>query len=237
MTADTRVTGHARHATGGAGGPVPHHSHPRLVLAVLAAVVLLDQATKWWAWRHLPGAVINPGGDQLVGPKVGTWYSEQLSGAVLDLQGAVVLALTVSLLVRIRRRVFGVPAAMAVAGWSSNALDRLGLHFWTAPGSVRGAVDFIPFHHCIYNVADFFIIGGTGFLLAVVACALVARRPHVRLRPGPVLRRPRHGPLARLGIAAAATGLLTAVAVGAAHDTGLTSPEAEGSPPGVTSAP
>src|SRR4051794_36410075 len=129
MTADTRVTGHARHATGGAGGPAPHRSHPRLVLVVLAAVVLLDQATKWWAWRHLPGAVINPGGDQLVGPKVGTWYSEQLSGAVLDLQGAVVLALAVSLLVRIRRRVFGVPAAMAVAGWSSNALDRLGLHF------------------------------------------------------------------------------------------------------------
>ncbi len=39
-----------------------------LVLGLLAAVVVLDQATKWWAWRHVSGAEINPGGDWLVGP-------------------------------------------------------------------------------------------------------------------------------------------------------------------------
>jgi len=39
-----------------------------------------------------------------------------------------------------------VPGALVIGGWSSNLLDRLGMHYWTAPGSVRGAVDFIePF--------------------------------------------------------------------------------------------
>src|SRR5487761_910839 len=46
-------------------------------------------------------------------------------------------------------------------------LDRLGTHYWTAPGSVRGVVDFIHIGGHYYNVADFFIIGCTPlFLLA-----------------------------------------------------------------------
>src|SRR5437773_56052 len=38
----------------------------RIVLVLLAAVVLVDQAVKWWAWRHAPGARINAGGDLFV---------------------------------------------------------------------------------------------------------------------------------------------------------------------------
>ena len=52
-------------------------------------------------------------------------------------------------------------------GWVSNLLDRLGIHHWTAPGSVRGVVDFMHIGAHYYNVADFFIIGCTPlFLLA-----------------------------------------------------------------------
>jgi lipoprotein signal peptidase len=223
--------------------PRPRRGHPRLVLAVLAAVVVADQATKWWAWRHLHGVFINRGGDLLVGHKVGALYSSQLSGAVLDVQSAVMLGLAVWLLVGVRRRLFVVPATMAVAGWSSNALDRLGLHFWTAPGSRRGAIDFIPVHGCVYNVADFFIIGGTAFLLVAAGYGLRARlaarftgrfsrrltgRGRHALLATPAFRRPRGGRVSTLGVAAAALGLVAAVAFGAVHDDGLTSPQAEG---------
>ena len=150
MTAEVRVPELHRPARPYASGSM---RHPPLVLAVLAAIVLVDQVTKWWAWRHLASAVINPGGDQLVGPVVGRWYSAQLSGAVLDVHGAVVLAVAVWLLGRLRRRLVVVPATVGIAGWSSNALDRLGLHFWTAPGSARGAVDFITVHGSSHKVA------------------------------------------------------------------------------------
>ncbi|MDT4979914.1 MAG: signal peptidase, partial [Pseudonocardiales bacterium] len=36
-------------------------------LTLLAAVVVVDQATKWWAWRHASGTIMNSGGDVLVG--------------------------------------------------------------------------------------------------------------------------------------------------------------------------
>jgi len=51
-------------------------------------------------------------------------------------------------------------------GWASNLLDRLGIHYWNAPGRVRGVVDFIHLGPHYYNVADF-IIGCTSlFVLA-----------------------------------------------------------------------
>jgi lipoprotein signal peptidase len=237
MTADARVPGHGRSPTHDGSRPPRHRGHPRLALAVLAAVVVLDQATKWWAWRHVSGALINPGGDQLVGPKVGAWYSAQVPGAMLDVQGAVALVLAMSVLVRVRRRMLAVPATLAVAGWSSNALDRLGLHFWTAPGSVRGAVDFIHLHWGVYNVADVVIVAGTAFLLAALACAGLTARERPRLPAAPELHRPPRGRFARLVTTAAATGLVTAVAVGAVHHDGVTRPEAEGPGPDVTATP
>jgi hypothetical protein len=47
-------------------------------------VIVLDQATKWWAWRHVPGAIINYGGDSFVGDRVGGWYAGPVTGALLD---------------------------------------------------------------------------------------------------------------------------------------------------------
>jgi hypothetical protein len=45
--------------------------------------------------------------------------------------------------------------SLMVGGWSSNLLDRLGMHYWTAPGSIRGAMDFINIGGYYYNFADF----------------------------------------------------------------------------------
>jgi hypothetical protein len=55
-----------------------------------------------------------------------------------------------------------------MGGWGSNLLDRLGMHHLTAPGSVRGVIDFITIGDECYNVADFVIGAATVlFLLAL----------------------------------------------------------------------
>jgi lipoprotein signal peptidase len=151
-----------------------------VVLAMLSMMVALDQVTKWWAWRNVPGATINSGGDPIVGHTIGSWYSGPVTGALLDLLDFGLVSIAVWVLTRCR-----VPAsvrltgALMIGGWGSNLLDRLGVHYWTAPDSVRGAVDFIHIGTYDYNLADFFIIGGTPlFLLAAAYHGVrVARRP------------------------------------------------------------
>ncbi|TVT25038.1 signal peptidase II [Amycolatopsis acidiphila] len=195
-----------------------------IVPALLALVIVLDQAMKWWAWRHVSTAIINDGGDALVGTMVGGWYADPVTGALLDLADFGLLSIAVSVLVRRRPPMkVVVPAALMLGGWSSNLLDRLGMHYWTAPGSVRGAVDFIQVGQSYYNIADFFIIGATPlFLLALGYLRWkAANRPavtaHKRLRQ-------------RLPAFAGAIGVVVVVGIGAAHYGGLTAPLASVSP-------
>jgi lipoprotein signal peptidase len=143
------------------------------VLAVLTAVIVVDQATKWWAWRHAHWAQINLGGDALVGATVGRWYANPLTGGLLDLLDFGLLSIAVAVLVSRRRPAMVlVTGALMIGGWASNLFDRLGMHYLTAPGSVRGAVDFIPLGQFYFNFADIFIVCGTLlFLLAVSARA------------------------------------------------------------------
>jgi lipoprotein signal peptidase len=166
------------------------HGHRLIVPALLATVIALDQATKWWAWRHAPGAVINPGGDLLVGRMVGRLYVGRVTGAALDLLDFGLLSTAVWVLMRRPRlATIVVPGALMLGGWASNLLDRLGMHYFTAPGSVRGAVDFIPVGGPQCNLADFFIIGATPlFLLAV---GFRADGPRISL-PLPGLRQGQH---------------------------------------------
>ena len=82
-----------------------------MVLAVIATVVVLDQAVKWWAWRHVPWARINSGGDILVGRRIGAWYANPVTGALLDLLDFGLLSIAVSVLMRCR-----IPAAVSVLG-------------------------------------------------------------------------------------------------------------------------
>jgi lipoprotein signal peptidase len=151
-----------------------------VVLALLVVVVVLDQAAKWWAWRHVSWTTINSGGDLLSGPLIGAWYTGRVTGALLDLLDFGLLSIAVLVLARCRATAaVCVPGALMTGGWGSNLLDRLGIHFWTAPGSVRGVVDFIHLGGYYYNVADFFIIACTPlFLLAAgYECARAAKRP------------------------------------------------------------
>ena len=112
-----------------------------------------------------------------------------------------------------------------LGGWASNLLGRLGMHYWTAPGSVRGVVDFIRLGVHRYNVADVVITGAT--LLFLMAVLSLARRPLVRpaaaLPPSRSCRRA-WAPV----IAFAGAGLIVAVALGAAHQGRLIRPSHAG---------
>ncbi|HEY6788697.1 MAG TPA: signal peptidase II [Trebonia sp.] len=198
-----------------------------VVLALLAVVVVLDQAAKWWAWRHVPGTRINSGGDVLVGRTIGAWYVGPVTGALLDLLDFGLLSIAVSVLARRRApAAVVVPGALMTGGWGSNLLDRLGAHYWTAPGSVRGAVDFIPIGRYYYNLADFFIIGCTPLFLLAAGWQRVrpTRRSAVAGSvPPPVRSRGR----ARFAVPAGA-GLILVVALGAANYGGVNAPSHAG---------
>ncbi|MDP9219960.1 MAG: hypothetical protein M3P23_05400 [Actinomycetota bacterium] len=97
-----------------------------------------------------------------------------MTGARLDVLDFALLSIATAVLVRCRPPAsVAVPAALTIAGWSSNLLDRLGLHNRTAPGSLRGAVDFVHLGGSYCNVADLFIVSTTPLLLLLTARHLV----------------------------------------------------------------
>ncbi len=206
-------------------GPARHH----VVLTLLAAVVVLDQCTKGWAWRHSPLAKINYGGNVFVGDTVSRWYADPVTGALLDFVDVGVLTVAAIVLIRRRSPAFVlVPGALMVGGWISNLLDRLGMHHVTAPGSVRGAVDFIPLGSIRYNVADVFIVVGTLlFIVAVVVNAWCANRSATMSHTPPPRHHRRRAWLS--GVASAAC-LVVVVGFGAVNYGGVTTP----SPPPAT---
>jgi lipoprotein signal peptidase len=132
-----------------------------LLVAVFVLVLGTDQATKWLTWRHFDGTVINNGGYILLG-SARSWFAEPVPGAVANLLGIVLIAVGLAgLLRRPRRTAVTVGGGLVAAGWTSNLLDRVGLHEWSAPGSGRGVVDFIPSggsSRC--NIADLWIVVG-----------------------------------------------------------------------------
>ncbi|MDT4891144.1 MAG: signal peptidase [Pseudonocardiales bacterium] len=200
-------------------------------LGAMAGIAVVDQAFKWWAWRHAAGVRVNYGGDGLVPSSVGSWYSKPLSGALLDLLDSGLLIVAAVFFLRRRRpAAVLITGAMVIGGWSSNLLDRLFMHYWTAPGSVRGVVDFIRIGKHFYNVADLFIITGTPLLVVAVGVSsvrnLAQRRAvesthgtaHAPLRPG----RSRWARIAVLTMSAQA--VTAAVVFGAANFGGASAP-------------
>jgi lipoprotein signal peptidase len=159
-----------------------------ITLALLATVVVLDQTTKWWGWRHAPEAFVNAGGTWIIGGPLSASFAGPVSGPLLDLLDVGLLSLAGFVLVcRPRRTPVLVAGALMIAGWSSNLLDRLGMHTVTAPGSVRGAVDFIHLGLPYWNLADFVILGATALALVTVCArrgrATAASRPVTPLSP------------------------------------------------------
>ena len=144
------------------GPPVTRERHGLTLLVVFALVVVVDQTAKWFAWRHVGDAVINEGGYILLGRSVRAWFAAPTTGAVANGVGAVLVVAGIAwLLARGRHRATVIGGALTAAGWTANLLDRFGLHQWTAPGSRRGVIDFIPSggpSRC--NIADLAIVAG-----------------------------------------------------------------------------
>jgi lipoprotein signal peptidase len=204
-------------------GQPDRHKYRAVVPALLAVVVIVDQSAKWWAWRHFSWTIINSGGDILVGHTIGAWYAAPVPGALLDLLDVGLLSVAASVLARCRATARVVaPAALMTGGWVSNLLDRLGLRYWTAPGSVRGAVDFIHIGANYYNIADFFIIGCTPLFLLAAGYEAVraARRPAAAAGPPP----PGRGRTRVRIPALTSAGLILVVALGAVNYGGVSAP-------------
>lgn len=194
-----------------------------MAIALLGSVIVVDQVAKWWAWRHTATAHINFGGNIFVNSTISRWYTSPVSGALLDLLGfGLLMSATAFLLHRRRPVVVLVAGTLTIGGWISNLVDRLGMHYWTAPGSVRGAVDFIHLGNIYYNVADVFIVFGT-LVLAVAVCATGSSVSAL-----PKTYRPRRA-RGWAPTIAAATCLVAAVTIGAANYGGITVPSTSAS--------
>jgi lipoprotein signal peptidase len=199
------------------------------VFAVLLTITAVDQILKWWAWRNVPGVFVDYGGGVLLSPEIGSLYQHAITGAVLDLVDSAVVISAAWLLLR-RRRALPVliSGSILLGGWSSDLLDRLFMHYVTAPGSVRGVVDFIPIAGRVYNIADVCIVVGTVLLIlslvGVAVRGLAARRPAraAAARPDRPHRRRR---IAALGLAIP-VALVAIVGLGAVKFGGLTAPTA-----------
>ena len=135
---------------------------------------------------------MNSGGDLLVSPAVSDLFRNRVVGAVFDVVDAALIVGALLLLARRQRPAGVLPAAsLLLAGWLSNLTDRLGMHYWTAPGSVRGAVDFLPFAGYEWNLADVAIAAGTLWLVPALVLAggrrltapAAGRAPRVVRRP------------------------------------------------------
>ena len=214
-------------APGGTARPAqeavgPGRRQTLITLGLLAAVILLDQATKWWGWRHSPYAFINSGGTWIIGRPVSAWFSGPVSGPLLDRLDVGLLTLAGIGLVRRRRRAPVLAAgALMLGGWSSNLLDRLGMHTLTAPGSVRGAVDFIRLGPPSWNLADFFIVGATVlFLVTGYPRGRRRGRAATAMRPPAPMPRPRAWAPRRTWVAAVGTVVAVVLSVPAAVQAG-----------------
>jgi lipoprotein signal peptidase len=199
-------------------------------LGLVLAVIVLDQTTKWWAWRHAPETYINSGSTWPIGRPVSGWFSGAVSGRLLDLGAVGLLSVSSFLLARRRRRCSLLATGfLTIGGWSSNLLDRLGMHTVSAPGSARGAVDFIHLGTPYLNVADFIIVGATTGL--VVTTSVAGREQGRGVAPSrrvaPMASRPR----VPVRVLAAAVGLLVTVVLSVARPVGTANdPWVESSP-------
>jgi lipoprotein signal peptidase len=198
------------------------------MLSLVTGIAVLDQIMKWWAWRTAPGVRINYGGDLLLPATVGSLYAHPVTGALLDLLDSGLLIAASSLFLRRRRSPLTlVSGSLIIGGWTSNLCDRLFMHYWTAPGSVRGVVDFFPLGQHRYNVADIFIASGTvSFVLTAIGRLLrrfFMNRPSINRDLEPGTYRP-HRVRRAMSVMAVQVVLLVVVGIGAMSFGGTTVP-------------
>jgi lipoprotein signal peptidase len=218
---------------------LPSSRQRRYFVWIFVVVAVADQVTKWWAWRNVASVWVNSGGDVFTSSRIGSIFNDPAAGAVIDVFGATLLACSAYLLLSRRRRTgVLIGGSLVIAGWSSNVLDRLGTHHWTAPGSVRGAVDFIVVRvGAVFgspelwnmNVADIGIGAGAFTLLGAAMATMFGRSGY---RHWPALQRAywqRTGRLRRFVPVLVGTSCVIAFAVaGSTQGGGTHEPDSRG---------
>ena len=158
-----------------AAGPTSRHAPFLLVSA--AALVVLDQSTKWWALRALDGGrVIDIFWTlrlRLVFNTGAAFSTFQGLGPLLGIAGAVVAATLLLNRRLVRGRASAVCVGSVAGGALGNLADRL---FRSGDGFLGGAVvDFIDVQWWpVWNVADMGVVVG-GAALVLSACRLPRR--------------------------------------------------------------
>ena len=148
---------------------------PRLLLAgaVAAAVVLVDQVTKWWALDRLSSGPIHVVGplDLALSRNTGSAFSLfQGQAFLLVLVAGVLIAALVVMAWRARTRARASIVGLIIGGATGNLCDRL------FRGDHGAVIDFVDLHFWpTFNIADAAIT--VGCVLVVVS---LARTPVVR---------------------------------------------------------
>jgi signal peptidase II len=158
--------------------PVPR-GRGRLVVGIVGAVLVLDQATKAWAVAALPGSPVTLIGGTLelaVARNTGSAFS--LFQTLTPLLAVVAVAIALVLVRVVRRtneRTVVVALALVLGGALGNLSDRL----FRSPGWLRGAVvDFIHLRDWpTFNVADSAITIGAVLLVVWSAFGGRTREP------------------------------------------------------------
>lgn len=140
-------------------------------------IVLLDQATKWWAETTLQFREYNPVIGELLGwrliynPGAAFGLAADYTWILTIVAGAAVIGLTVYAL-RVPNAWWGVGVAALLGG----AISHLGDRLFRDPGFGEGEiVDFIDYAgFFVGNVADIFLVGGAIYLVLV---SLFQREP------------------------------------------------------------
>jgi len=182
--------------------------------AVLVVVVVLaDQASKWAAGHGAEGVdyTVNSGVSRDLPRLLDRVVAGVPFGGALDLSGAVLLAVLLTVTVRHARGGVRVGLLLYVAGSASNLADRLGLSYATAPAPhPRGVVDLLIIGNA--NVADQALHAGVAVLALTALLRAVGGVPGVSRALDAAARRARRAwKPALAGMVAAAAGLWVGV--------------------------
>ena len=151
------------------------------ILAITAALVSLDQLTKWLAVITLKNAV----GIEWIPRVLGLSYVENTGAAFGILQGqryffliitGLVMAALLALLLFGKFRkywLFNISATLIVAGGVGNFIDRL-IH-----GYVVDFIEVLFFNFPVFNVADCYVVVGSVLLLVFFFFVYDEKKPPV----------------------------------------------------------
>jgi signal peptidase II len=149
-----------------------------LTFSTAAAVIAVDQLTKWWAVSTLPGKPISVIGSffelHYVTNSGSAFSLFQGAGVMLALAALVAVAVIVMSVRHLERRPEALAMGLILGGALGNLTDRL----FRGSGFLNGAVvDFVQFTHFpAFNAADSAITVGAGLVL-VLAFTLRGREP------------------------------------------------------------